>query len=912
MTDLHDLFHQAQNLPYGAARTAALEAVVQRADAEAPESTLPFEARIQLTYAYRRSGETLKSFVPFAWCTSAYDADPARYAEQTHSFLWAMKWQPATLTSFPEVPMSQAMAVLADMERRFRAGGHSLFSVHQLRLVILQHLGKRDEAAEEYRLWGLTQRDDLSDCAACVPSAEVKYLTWAGRHQDAIRISDPVLKGQASCAEQPQSLLTRLLPAYVARGRLDEAASAHRRAYQALRNDRGALASISSHIEFLARTGNSGHALAIIERHLGWLDTADTPSAEMHFSANTSHALGLLPDDTAVRDHGVLRPAAELAADLAGRARALAAKFDARNGNSHVSELIEGSLSAEAWVEELPLSATARRAAEIRHKATPRPVDPVLTEAPAEDLTPDGLLDHFDARWIAKDREGAALAINRFEAAVAEDDRTPHQAGRLLEANGLLAQRDGLEGAVEQWRQALELLDGVDDLRALRCRGRIGYILGQLGQVEEGILVGEEPLRRLVTEDTADRRPGWAGRLGVLLMQSDRAREVEQVVGPYAEENEDADERAWTTQIRADAALSVVLEAAETSGDPDAHRDGITQVAALYDQAVAAAQVAGGTAEIQALWNRGRFRLFNQPDAEEGAADDLTEAAAQAGALGMRNGNLMLDLLQALLDAGRNEEAAHAGEEADPLVPDDGPERHSVHHLLAIAYDRLGQPETALEHISTRLVLLASSDPEETDETANSDRAVLHDWRGKLLDRLDRDAEATDAHELAASIFDRIGERNQQFLNLRRAATSASWTGDEDRSTALREQARALLPRLTEDGAHPAYLTFQEGGLAWDGARAAHHAGRTEVAIGLLHEAERLYRKSGQDAYAFDAVVYRAQLGDPVPSAELQAVFESAEEGSGFWRNSGYQLVDALRREENTVVADELQARLDG
>ncbi|MFE7226592.1 hypothetical protein ACFU7D_17485 [Nocardioides sp. NPDC057577] len=912
MTDLHDLFHQAQNLPYGAARTAALEAVVQRADSEASESTLPFEARIQLTYAYRRSGETLKSFVPFAWCTSAFDGDPARYADQNHSFLWAMKWQPAALTLFPEVPMDQAMAVLADMERRFRAGGHSMFAVHQLRLAILQHLGEREEAAEEHRLWGLTQRDDLSDCAACVPSAEVDYLTWVGRHEDAIRIGDPVLRGQASCSEQPQGLMTDLLPAYVATGRLDEAASAHRRAYQALRNDRGSLGSIGRHIEFLARTGNAGHALAIIERHVGWLDAADTPSAEMHFAAHASHALGRLPEGTAVRDHGVIRPAAELAAELSERARALAARFDARNGNSHVSELIDDSLGAEAWLEELPLSATARRAAEIRRKAITTPVEPILSEAPADDLTPDGLLDHFDARWMVKDREGAELAVERFEADVAEGDRTVHQAGRLLEARGLLTQRDGLEGPVELWRQALELLDGVDDLRALRCRGRIGSALGHLDQADEGTLIGEEPLRRLMTEDTSERRLAWAGRLGVLLMQCDRAGEVEQVLGTNAQAGGHPDDVAWTMQIRADAALAVVLNAAEDSHDPDAHQDGINRVAALYDQALAAGQSAGGTAEIQALWNRGRFRLYHQPEAEEGAADDLTEAAAQGGALGMRNGYLTLDLLQALLDAGRNEEAAHVGEEADRLVPDEGPERHTVHHLLAVAYDRLGQPETALEHIATRLVLLASNDPEQADETANSDRAVLHDWRGKLLDRLDRDSEAADAFELASRLFDQTGDSNQQLLTLRRAATSASWTGDEERSSALRERAKALLPRLADDGAHPAYVTFQLGGLAWDGARAAHHAGRTEVAIGLLHEAERLYRESGQDAYAVDAVVYRAQLGDPVPSTELQPVFDDAEEGSGFWRNAGYQLVDALRREGNAITADELQAKLDG
>lgn len=909
MTDLHDLFHQAQHLPYGAARTAALEAVVQRADSEAPDSTLPFEARIELTYAYRRSGETLKSFVPFAWCTNAYDADPARYADLTHRFLWAFKWQPGALTTFPQVPLGQALDVLADMEGRYRAGGHSLFAVHQVRLRILQHLGDDERAAEEFRLWGLTSRDDLSDCAGCVPSAQTAYLIGAGRYEEAIRIGDPVLKGTLTCSEQPQTLLTSLLPAYVATDRLHEAAAAHRRAYALVRNDRGSLGDIGDHIEFLARTGNAGHALAVVERHLGWLDAPDTPWAEMMFAAHSAHALGQVPAETVIRDHGRPRPVIDVAEELTERARSIALRFDERNGNSHISTKVQRALSAEPWVEELPLSATARRAAEIRRKAKPAPVDPVAVETPADDLTPEDLLDHFDKRWMASDRVGAAAAVERFENLVDTADRTQHQAGRLLEAHGLIAQYDGLEGAIELWRQALNMLDGVDELRALRCRARIGSALGYLGQFEEGLLTGEAPLRQLIAEDAQDRRAGWAGRLGVLLMQADRPAEVEDVISPHTTTGDDAEQLAHATLVRADAALAVLEETANEAGASD--DDGIGRVAALYDEAVTAAQRAGGTAEIQALWNRGRFHLFNESGAEERAADDLTEAVAQAGALGMSNGYLSINLLQALLEAGRLEEAAHAGEEADRLVPEQGGERHTVHHLLAVVYERLGQRETALEHIASRLVLLAAEDPAESDEVCNADRAVLHDWRGRLLDKLDRDTEATDAFELAASIFERTGNREQQLIALRRAGTSASWADDDARSSALRAQAKALLPRLAEDGAHPAYLTFQEGALAWDGARAADRSGRTEEAIALLHEAERFYRECGEDDNAAGAVAYRAQLGDPVPSAELRTIFEANEEGSQFWHNVGYQLLDALRREGDSTAADELQARLE-
>ena len=450
---------------------------------------------------------------------------PISTASYSHTFLWCFKYAPSTLTKFPEVPLDRAYAVLDDMERRWRQGGHSMHAVHQHRWLVAHHIGDADTAAEQFRLWSTAPRDDLSDCVGCDPTSKVHHLTSVGRTADAVALAVSVLDGQLTCAEQPQQMLTALLPAYVAEGMYSEAVDAHRKAYRILRGRVGELSEHADHVVFLARTGNELKAVELIERHAPELADPPSPYAEMVFAAGASLALSRVDAGLMIRQpSGESTPAAELAEQLAARALDLAAQFDARNGTTHRSDEIRATLTAEPWVEYLPLSETARRA-QLRKQAQPaaEPSD----QPPARSRSAGAHRPRLARR--GRGRAGSAGSPSKRSWPGRRSSRRcrrasgPHSTAPVpWTGEGLLAS-DKPERALESWREALALYaDLGEEIRLLRDRGRIGRLLCELGQVEEGLATSEEPLRRLITEDEPRRQGHWQYSLATMYAHAGR------------------------------------------------------------------------------------------------------------------------------------------------------------------------------------------------------------------------------------------------------------------------------------------------------------------------------------------------------------------------------------------------------
>ncbi|MEV4258620.1 hypothetical protein AB0J52_36145, partial [Spirillospora sp. NPDC049652] len=268
--DVYELMARAEELPYGETRTLLVEDALRRAEAAA-DAELAFRVRMGLTTAYQYGGEPAKAFTTFSRCLAEYDRDPARH-DAEHRLLWQMKWIVNSLTLFPEIPLDRTRAVLEDMERRYRLGGHSLQAVYHYRHAVAQHIGDIEAADELFAKWRAAERDALSDCEGCDPSGLADHLADRGRDEDALAVAAPVLSAELNCSEQPQDMLTTLLPVYLRTGRLAEARDAHRRAYRLLRPNLADLTHIAEHVRFCAVTGNEPRGLEILQRHLGWLD----------------------------------------------------------------------------------------------------------------------------------------------------------------------------------------------------------------------------------------------------------------------------------------------------------------------------------------------------------------------------------------------------------------------------------------------------------------------------------------------------------------------------------------------------------------------------------------------------------------------------------------------------------------
>jgi tetratricopeptide (TPR) repeat protein len=576
--DLRIRMRQAYDMPYGSAQIALVEQVIQHADA-GRFIDLSFAARMLATTAYVYGGEPAKSFLTFSWCLAEYDREPGRRSTQDdYTLLWHFKYMVNALARFPDIPLERTYAVLDDMERRYRAGGHSLHAVCHHRHLVAMHLGDADAADDWYGRWCAAPRDELSDCIGCDPTSKAFYLASRGRDEEAVALAEPVLCGQFTCHEQPQGILTALLLPYLRTGRLDQAVDAHRRAYRRLRSKLADLGSIADHVEFCALTGNDLRGLEIVQRHLEWLDRAPSPHAAMEFASAAALVLRRLDaaghgDLTARRPAYGDRPAgdvevAALGEDLAAYAIGIADSFDARNGTGHQSARVACRLAAAPLIEHLPLSATTRRRAAVLSAGVPD--DAAAAETVADGATavettavettaagtmaagttvvepdasdesggfelaiPDGatateLLDLAE-RFTRADRLGEARAVWR-----AFDERYGAQEVSILDtarrSDGLgqdLAESRDAAAAEAAWRRAMELYQQAgDEVRAEVARGRLGLLCCLTGRPGEGLEMVRHSAAYLLKHASAERCAGAESRVGTALLAIGRTEEA--------------------------------------------------------------------------------------------------------------------------------------------------------------------------------------------------------------------------------------------------------------------------------------------------------------------------------------------------------------------------------------------------
>ncbi|MET7277522.1 tetratricopeptide repeat protein [Kribbella sp. NPDC005582] len=878
--ELIDLLQRAESAPYGKVRSALLEDVVRRADA-ASEADLAFYSRLQLVTAYVMGGEPRKSLVPFARCVADWDAEPDKYREYSHLFHWCYKYAPSTLTKFPEVPLDRAYAVLNDMEQRWRLSGHSMHAVHQHRWLVAHHIGDEAAAAEQFRLWSTAPRDDLSDCVGCDPTSKVHHLTSVGRTADAVALAVNVLDGQLTCAEQPQQMLTALLPAYVAEGMYDEAVDAHRKAYRLLRNRVGELSEHADHVEFLARTGNELKAVELIERHAAELADPPSPYAEMVFSAAASLALSRVDQDLPIRQPQTdAVPAGALAERYAARALELAAQFDERNGTKHRSEHIQRVLTAEPWVEYLPLSETARRA-QLRKQAQTEKAEQTAeqpTERPA--VSGRGWLDRAEEDWRDFASEDAVAAWQAFEREVPESEWTVLDRARVLDGRGL-AGSDDPQVALTAWSEALELYDQLgEEVRVLRTRGRIGRLLCEQGQVEEGLATGEEPMRWLIANDEPERRPAQRDSLAIMYAQVGRFAEAIQVLTEPGPGHQRPEHKGSTAILLANLLLQEGrLDEAEAA------------IAVAFDSPHDAQR-------SFAHHLRGRVRLELERPAE--AAEDLIEAVALATGVPGLEPHLAytrLMLARAYLLSGRPLEAAESAEESLSVLTDDA--LADARGVLIDAYRMLGENEAALAKVRE---LLADVSPDAHPAWL----ATLRQDEGILLEQLDRDDEAVDVFLDAAQHFGTAESPLQQAQAIRLAAQSARYTGDHARALELVTSAQPIIDALPSADQE---VIFQSAGVHWDLALIHLQQGDQTNAVAHADEAADLYERGGYEDQYLNAQLLLAEHGTQDEKA-LTELFNELPANTDLWYRTGYLLVDRLRSVGQPDAAAALETRL--
>nr|BFE64280.1 hypothetical protein GCM10020063_088060 [Dactylosporangium thailandense] len=918
--ELWSLLREAYQMPYGGAQIALVEQVMQHADAGGHDE-LRLASRLFATTAYVHGGETAKSFVTFSWCRAEYDAHPERFDEQDeHMLLWHFKYMVNGLLKFPAVPLGRTYDVLDDMERRFRAGGHSLHAVYAYRYQVAAHVG--DPSADDwYAKWNAAPRDGNSDCAGCDPGEKVDHLVSRGLDEEAVAMAAPVLAGRLTCVEQPQSILTSLMVPYARTGRLSEAADAHRQAYRRLRGNLADMQSVADHIEFCARTGNETRGLEMVQRHLPWLERSPSPQAEMWFCAASALLLGRLDPALPLG----ASTAGELGADLAARARDWAAKFDERNGSDAVSGRIEALLGAAPLVGHLPLSAVARRTEAA--VVPPVPVEELPTDATALmdrawQLYDEHRIDAVEAAFARFDElhpdPPAELAVRRLDGrarltAIRDDGGTAAEAlfretaeahralGHDLQAlaadsRGVLARRPDEEMLAELTALTERIVAHPDADADLRAEARL--------RAEGAFMRLERPEEALAAVDAAvDERPAKATLRAEL--QARRARAL--LVLERYDEAVVAAEEALTgyAEIGTPPAAGIpALIRAHALGNLERFDD----ATAGFDQALALAS--DRNYRLSALVGRARSRLA--ADRPDSAIDDLVEAVADHVAHGedVPAALLRYDLATAYHQAGQSMDAAEAAESALDALDRVGAQDQAdqTRYLLSRVYRELGELDLALGLLKTLATNLDGYDNLPA-------RGRMLQEAAQLLYEADRDAQAAERFAAAAEAFRAAGIVQAEMYTRRLRALSLRWAGDIPAALDALAEADALARSLdgTVDESEP-WLIWQRAMLDTDAARIHIGAGRLDDAATRSASAAEALRAIGSLSDALDADFLHAETlmraGDPAGAeARLRSVLGAVPRGSQLEQNSAWMLAESLEAQGRSDEADEVRGK---
>jgi tetratricopeptide (TPR) repeat protein len=574
---------------------------------------------------------------------------------------------------------------------------------------------------------------------------------------------------------------------------------------------------------------------------------------------------------------------ADLAGLLADRSIQLAGRFDVRNGGTHHSERIAARLAAEAIVEQLPLSPTARRRTPVKPAGTAdaAPASPTASPAagpaagpapagPAGDpeipanAGPEELLDLAE-RYGRTDRGATARAVLRvFDERHAGQDLSPLLAARRADGRGNdLAEGRDVAGAMQAWQEAVDGYRAAgDELRAQVALGRLGVLLCLTERADEGLPLVVSSRDHVLAHGSAERRAGAHARLGIALVAAGRPAEalpeLDLAAGLAAEAGDPhltadvalrrahclagldrpEDFRAAAGRARdlyrelGGSGLAVACLLHGSSFDPGEDGEGELALGA-FDEAVAAAP-AGRPAVDPRL---ARARALCSLERPEDAVDDFVEVVGLCTELELADGAAFsrFELANAYRQAGRMIEAAEAGEEAVVALSALGAQEAAdrCRYMLSSVYRELGEDDAAL----TLLDQLAANLDGYDNLPA---RGQMHEEAGDLLYRLDRDATAADRFRAAAEAFAAAGLLMDELRARRRHALALRWSGDLRRALAALDEADAAAGALPADVARQPQAAWERAMLGYDATKILIGADRLEDAlpriVGVPHQ----------------------------------------------------------------------------
>lgn len=766
------LIEEIDRTPWGPAEQALVAEAVALA-VELGDERLEYEARMRQTASANMTGATDVMLNSFAWCLAHHDADPQRFPADLDNggadLMWQFKWMASSLRSSPAFSQEQIAAVLDDMESHYRAAGLGLSGVLTARFEDAWDAGRMDDAEALRVQLEATPRDDHSHCDACGRSQFAGFFADTDRDADAIRLVEEMIEGGFSCGEEPEHALSRVLLPYLRAGRLEDAKTAHLRSYRLAKDNPDNLRIVANNIVFAAVTGNEARALALIERHIGWL-AHDGLNVDAHFAALTAFAVALDRvvatghGDTPVRGaeapaltglfgaHDGAWTASELATAAWAAAERIGAQFDERDGTDGHARSLDRMrrLTDESW--DVPIRS-----------------DAFVATAPS--TTPTDADGWFDR----------AMQLAQFGA----EHETLEALPRALEVTDpgkraqLLSMRLGILVALDRVAEAEQVLP--ERIAALRDAGRdVQADLEQrLGLATFGL--DTDGTRAALEEElaTAAQLPAWSrGDLAISRAslhlhadEPDAALDLAELAARAFAEAEDTRLSNTTTLIAIGALLS--------KGDLEA-------ATALLDRFLAQDDLSAGH-RANALQTRARVRGGTGEHLDGAAdADEVCRLLAELGATrALADAHVLAGALWE--DADHPDRAVSRYRLASRLRAEAGGDATGVDFRLARAMLRSGDAQEAAELFGDVL------QREEQADVAPASRGMTATLLARALAESGEFGQAVGVHGYAAELFGEGEEHADQAMAMTEQAKILARFDEHDDAIRLLEGAAEIV-----------------------------------------------------------------------------------------------------------------------
>ncbi|MFE9031975.1 tetratricopeptide repeat protein [Streptomyces iakyrus] len=747
---LREAMAENSGQPEGPARNARAEELLAAAEKlNVPLAVI--EALGHQLKVYNYSSEKGKMFVPFARLLRMWDERPEDFDEyETHSLHWVFKWVSAGMLDQPHVPLASIEKWLGEMEHRYRLAGYSERAVRSAEHSVATHVGDVARAERAYAAWLAADRDSMADCHACELHGQGWWQAEQGRDAEALQLWGPVLEGEYTCAHEPHTALASSLVPLLRLGREEEARANHLRGFRLVRAMESMRGAYAEHVEFCALTGNEARGLELLAERPAYFTDDGQPQSKLDFMSVVALLMDRLTG-LGLGDRQVPGPAGRewTARDLAGHARevalALAARFDERNGTTHVSERARARMARQPLVERLPLGVRSVR-------PTPPPA-PAAAPVPAGGQ-PDLPALLAEARRLSDTlRPGAVEAWAAAAAAAEGAELDPRDRAEMADHEAMSL---GPEGTGLFERAAGLYAEAGDPGEALAARARGAYVRALAGDVDGAVAAVTGPYDEVLALYAADGT-GIRQTASVVMSQARiltrRAHGVEGDPAALTEAEAAVREVLALVEGRTgeDVRLAArVAEARAMLGELAGLAGDLERAAELFARGAAAFTAAGlpwFAVEYEARLASLAHHLGDMAEAERALRAALEHGGAQLEAPG--RAQLHLQLAEVVGGRGEAVEAARHALEAAHWADEAGESAT----LGAWARQQLGGFMLRQGRWAEAAEVLESALPDLTAET-HGDGAVVQTqwWLGDCLSELGEHRAAAERRLQAAEI----------------------------------------------------------------------------------------------------------------------------------------------------------------